>query len=118
MNIEAMTKWIEALEDPANEKRQIRGAYGDRKGGVCALGLAYEVFGYDPHGWLVSPECQADLTQVLGWDGEGVQPTAVAAEYAHVGYWDVFVHVLNDSERWSFWDIAQALRATHLKENT
>lgn len=100
MNVEAMTKWIEALEDPANEKRQIRGQLCDDHGGVCALGLANEVF--------------AQINWVPG--GNHLAPMFfVKSETSRTGFFGVAY--LNDAG-WSFWDIAQALRATHLKENT
>lgn len=115
MNIEAMTKWIEALEDPANEKRQIRGNFSNGEGGVCAEGLGYEVIcdwerteedGFPP--WDI------DLaTHGLGWTPGEPVPTMVKLEDGRT----VSVHRLNDTGM-SFWDIAQALRATHLKENT
>ena len=115
MNIEAMTKWIEALEDPANEKRQIRGRFSDGKGGVCAEGLAYEVVcGVQRTKEDGFPTSDIDLVaNGLGWTPGELVPTAVVFENG----WTEAVHQLNDAG-WSFWDIAQALRATHLKENT
>lgn len=99
MNIEAMTKWIEALEDPANEKRQIRNRFRDGLGGVCAQGLGAEAVG----------ECyNFQFMRALG--GQHLCVVRTDQGPSHVA-------ALNDAG-WSFWDIAQALRATHLKENT
>lgn len=105
MKIEAMTKWIEALEDPANEKRQIKDNYRNSAGGVCALGLGFEVFGVRSE-WA--------LAEHLGRRpaAHSIDPLMVAT-----GERIVYVDELNDTGV-PFWDIAQALRATHLKENT
>lgn len=100
MNVEAMTKWIEALEDPANERRQIRYLYYDGAGGVCATGLGREVLGTYTTMQFIDVIGGHNLTLVRGADQVLTS-----------------VEILNDAG-WSFWDIAQALRATHLKENT
>lgn len=99
MNREAMETWIAALEHPANEKRKIRHLYSDGVGGVCVLGLAREALHAS---WL------GGLIATLG---------TINCLYVNVAEEEVYVAELNDAG-WSFWDIAQALRATHLKETT
>lgn len=106
MNREAMEKWIAALEDPVNGERQIRRTYNDNNGGVCALGLAHEVLGVRP----------GQLHRAFDWnpmEPDWSSPILIRQEDGSF----INVSTLNDMGE-SFWNIAQALRATHLKETT
>lgn len=106
MNREAMEKWIAALEDPANEGRQIQKEHFDDQGGVCALGLAWEVL-----------EVKSDMALMEKLRGEDPVYDYFSTIKAETDAGKEMVDNLNDAG-WSFWDIAQALRATHLKETT
>lgn len=107
MNREAMEKWIAALEDPVNEGRQVRGTYANHDDGVCAVGLAMEIFDVN------------STTRIMD-KLAGVDDLLARHEVLRInvgGRRGASVTYANDNG-WSFWDIAQALRATHLKETT
>jgi hypothetical protein len=115
-NKERIEAWVAALEDPANEGQQIRHLMHDDEGGMCAMGVAETVL---PDAWTSGCELPAwvdveipighiEFCSCLGGTERGATP----------GTRRVSVSFMNDHLEMSFWDIAQALRATHLKEAT
>lgn len=117
--IERIETWIAALEDPANEGQQIRNLMHDDEGGMCAMGVAEQVL---PDAWTKSCTLPAwaDVEIPVGHIDEicACLCLVMTERGAEPGTRRVSVSFMNDHLEMSFWDIAQALRATHLKEAT
>lgn len=113
---ERIETWVTALEDPANEGRQIRNLMHDDKGGMCAMGVAEQVL---PDAWTNCCALPAWADVEIPIDHIEICPCLGGCERgAEPGMYRVSVSFMNDHLGMSFWDIAQSLRATHLKEAT